>query len=84
MQLNQEINDFIDTYRGVSSLMQISMHSMSAWNLAENYINCFIAEGLIRLKYARRHILSCVMKASACQYTLHAIIGVKSNIIPVK
>ena len=65
-------------------------NDMTAWILARNYF--FIAAGLIRLYiYARRQVISCVTKASACHHTLHAnhwhclwkippITAVKSNV----
>ena len=63
-------------------------YNMTVWILARNDINLSMAAGLI---YARRQVISCVTKASACHHTLHAnhwhclwkfppIIAVKSNV----
>ena len=47
-------------------------YNMTVWILARNDINFSMAAGLIRLAYARRQVIWCVTKASACHYTLHA------------
>ena len=70
-------------------IMLLITHNMTVWILARNE-NFFHGSGLNKDTYAQRHVISCVMKASACHHTLHynhwhclskipPIIAVKSN-----